>query len=703
MEPEARALECVPDDENGDGEFTLHDERVLVRQLGFRNVDLHHLGRMTLRPDHSAESLTGAGAPSWLMGSLYYLVPAVFDVNYWERQHLAGHVSHRGRRSFNYWEDAHKMVLHLEFLDSGDVQCKAQLLAPRALVEWRRAEGRVTRLDARRIRQVLGGSPSPGAGWLGKTIDRLTSAANVMALFSSSPSVAPDATVIQSSVMTTFPMGPYHGTPDGRIVLHQEGSPWVKTLDPLSLRSHRLFTYGHLRADLRGTIPCPTPLIDPRTREMLTVLADYGDGVSGRELRSQRFQVTGSPATASALAKYYIVSMSNSTGSSNEGSGDAPRGPEEEAALVEGGIRIIASFLAPATQPSLLFAITEEFAILAIPPFHYAPGRVPPFAGENIVTGSQTACQYRRDQDTLFYLVSRSLGRLVAVYRSEGARIATLVNAFQGAASEAGGSEAIFVDAVAREVSAEAGGEGGGIRLRDITSDPKEAEPLTMSLRRYCLFRVREEMARFDGAAGQLPAFPLAAFSLLTEYELVCPLVAPSYLGQRYRYVWALAVDREHRGMPGYLPNAIVKGDLISPVKSLQWHRQGHYPSPPVFIARGDLAYSPRPGHHVPTVGVGAAEDEGILVFLSLDVRLGKSFLYILDARDLKELGRYALPRPVPLTWTAPAWSPSLLINPTGSSPAALMLMSHHLAQQQQQQQQQQQSMEEHRQHSKLY
>jgi len=42
------------------------------------------------------------------------------------------------------------------------------------------------------------------------------------------------------------------------------------------------------------------------------------------------------------------------------------------------------------------------------------------------------------------------------------------------------------------------------------------------------------------------------------------------------------------------------------------------------------------------------AEDDGVLLSLVLDAAAGRSFLLVLDARDLSELARASAPHPVP-------------------------------------------------------
>jgi carotenoid cleavage dioxygenase-like enzyme len=79
--------------------------------------------------------------------------------------------------------------------------------------------------------------------------------------------------------------------------------------------------------------------------------------------------------------------------------------------------------------------------------------------------------------------------------------------------------------------------------------------------------------------------------------------------------------------------NAVVKVDIVSG-NTKSWRAQGCFPGEAIFV--------PRPG--------GTAEDDGVLMSLVLDSNTGQSFLLVLDAATMAELGRAALPHAVPFT-----------------------------------------------------
>jgi torulene dioxygenase len=343
--------------------------------------------------------------------------------------------------------------------------------------------------------------------------------------------------------------------------------------------------------------------MDPRTGELINVLCELKDNP----------------------AKYHVISLSRSMDTFQN--------------IPHVG-NVVATFLAPPTKLEH-FAISERFVIVVIHSNRYSK-RMPNYAS-SVVDGVDSLLKFDEKADTLFYVISRSARQLVAVYRSEPSHVTAVVNAFEG------DSDTIYIDVVAGD-SLSSNDRLVEIRVTEL-EELKHQLPPSSTLRRYCLFRLGEEIARFDGAAGQLPSFPLALFHHLTDYSLSSPVISPSFVGTPYRHAFGLTIDRDNRGKPGFLPNAIVKCDLSTPIRSKQWHRTGCYASAPLFIPRAELAY--------PASTARTEDDDGVIVTAVLDVFSQKSFLVVLDARDLRELARYTLPKSIPITPSTPVWCPN--------------------------------------------
>ncbi len=92
-----------------------------------------------------------------------------------------------------------------------------------------------------------------------------------------------------------------------------------------------------------------------------------------------------------------------------------------------------------------------------------------------------------------------------------------------------------------------------------------------------------------------------------------------------YRYAWGLAI-----GESGWL-ETIVRADLETRERR-SWSEPGSYPGEPVFVGR--------PG--------ADEEDDGVLLSVVLDAAAERSYLLVLDARELTELARAEAPHHIP-------------------------------------------------------
>ncbi|MHB8532005.1 MAG: carotenoid oxygenase family protein, partial [Solirubrobacteraceae bacterium] len=112
----------------------------------------------------------------------------------------------------------------------------------------------------------------------------------------------------------------------------------------------------------------------------------------------------------------------------------------------------------------------------------------------------------------------------------------------------------------------------------------------------------------------------------LSEQNVELPRINYGRCNERpYRYVWGNAI-----GEAGWIEE-IVRVDLADGSAS-RWAEDGCYPGEPVFVAR--------PGSET--------EDDGVLVSVVLDSATERSFLLVLDARDLEELARAQVPHHIP-------------------------------------------------------
>lgn len=98
--------------------------------------------------------------------------------------------------------------------------------------------------------------------------------------------------------------------------------------------------------------------------------------------------------------------------------------------------------------------------------------------------------------------------------------------------------------------------------------------------------------------------------------------------GRDYRYAYGVSTSSAH---PENVSNQLIKVDTVTGETRI-WYEAGQYPGEPVFV--------PVPG--------AAGEDQGVLLTVVLDGFQGRSYLLVLDATNLEEVGRAEVPHHIP-------------------------------------------------------
>lgn len=96
--------------------------------------------------------------------------------------------------------------------------------------------------------------------------------------------------------------------------------------------------------------------------------------------------------------------------------------------------------------------------------------------------------------------------------------------------------------------------------------------------------------------------------------------------GQPYRYVYAAGTSPKAAFM-----DTLIRIDLETG-KETAWHEASCYPGEPVFVPRPEAQ----------------GEDDGVILSVVLDAKVGRSFLIVLDAANWSEQARLEVPHPVP-------------------------------------------------------
>jgi len=114
------------------------------------------------------------------------------------------------------------------------------------------------------------------------------------------------------------------------------------------------------------------------------------------------------------------------------------------------------------------------------------------------------------------------------------------------------------------------------------------------------------------------------------------PTVHPSYAHKRHRFVYGISKENQQN----IISDRLIKLDLDHPhIESNDlkdgaqvWREDNVAPGEPIFI--------PDPQ--------GVEEDDGVVLSIVLDGKVGTSMMLVLNAKDMTELGRAVMDQPFP-------------------------------------------------------
>ena len=247
----------------------------------------------------------------------------------------------------------------------------------------------------------------------------------------------------------------------------------------------------------------------------------------------------------------------------------------------------------PAREPAYMhsFALTDRYAILFDQPFTVNPLKLA-FGKRSFIENYE----WKPERGTRFLVIDRQTGELRSTSEADAFFVFHSVNAFEDDGE-------LVVDLIAYE-DASIIDDLYLAKLR--AGDPVAAG----KLRRY--------RVPLDGGPARRED--------LSDESIELPRINyRARSGRDYRYVYGAGA----RGKE--FLDQLLKIDIQERTAS-HWHEAGRYPGEPVFVAR--------PG--------GQDEDDGVLLSVVLDAAAERSFLLVLDARDLSELARAEAPHHIP-------------------------------------------------------
>jgi beta,beta-carotene 9',10'-dioxygenase len=257
----------------------------------------------------------------------------------------------------------------------------------------------------------------------------------------------------------------------------------------------------------------------------------------------------------------------------------------------------------PTDAPAFVnsFALTERYVIFVEQPYR--------LDYMSLIAGGKAFANcfdWRPDEPCRFWIIDKSDGEVLRTFETDAFFFLHIINAYMD-------DDGFVVDMITYR-------------------DPKIIKALYLdNLRSGGSIPVpvarRFRLNRLDGRVYPEP---------LRDAFVELPRINERFYGRFYQYFY---------GFGGYgsviagasltydFANALVKVDVTGGATKI-WQTEGCFPGAPVFVARPE----------------GTAEDDGVLLSVVLDSEAGRSFLLVLDARTMSELGRAGLPHHIPFT-----------------------------------------------------
>ena len=250
-------------------------------------------------------------------------------------------------------------------------------------------------------------------------------------------------------------------------------------------------------------------------------------------------------------------------------------------------------------------ALTERFVIFAMSPWDVDL--------KSLVVDCALAPALRFDESkkSMFYIISRAHGRVVAEYETEAFAAFHFVNAFEDI------DDNIHID-VCRYDRADILEQFYLKNLREQNADwftPVRPVRYSMNGARAA----ENSQSKQEGTATS---------AVISERRLELPTIAERSIGRPYRYAYGVSHDPEHDGI---LANALVKLDLATG-RSKSWSAPRSCVGEPTFVADPE-------GRH---------EDDGVILTVVVDAARQASALVVLDAKTMTEIFRAVTPHVVP-------------------------------------------------------
>ncbi|KAF7513895.1 hypothetical protein GJ744_006509 [Endocarpon pusillum] len=280
-----------------------------------------------------------------------------------------------------------------------------------------------------------------------------------------------------------------------------------------------------------------------------------------------------------------------------------------------GQTSILATFSADASYLHSLF-LTEHYVIICVWNAFFSLGGTPIFYHMNIV---DALAEYDGTRPATWYVVDRQPveagGKgLIATYESDPFFAFHTINAYEEA-----GNHANQVDIIADIICYDNHDCIKRFYLDNLVSDSPTAKGFSDGAFAHCGATIR----RFR--LPDVPSKPIdqrfkadTVFVKARKFYVELPAINPRRLTRKYRYIYGMIDTGKSTFFDG-----LVKYD-IETHKDIRWSYHGQTAGEPIFVADPE----------------SEDEDGGVLLSVVLDGVGGKSYLLVLDAKTMKEVGR---------------------------------------------------------------
>ncbi|KAF1998364.1 beta,beta-carotene 9',10'-dioxygenase [Amniculicola lignicola CBS 123094] len=272
-------------------------------------------------------------------------------------------------------------------------------------------------------------------------------------------------------------------------------------------------------------------------------------------------------------------------------------------------------------QPAYLHSLflTKSYVILCVWNSHITWHGLSTLYHKNIV---QSIAPFDASKKAVWYVVDRHAGKgLVATYETDPFFSFHTINAWEQPSATGG------IDIIAELVTYENLDVIHRFYYDNVISSHPSAQAYTGHKRDTCMPSLTQY--RLPGVADRpvtmKPRKGEVVFQAPKLESMELPTINPAYLTKRHRYIYGCADRLKSSFMDG-----LVKFDNITQT-AVFWEVEGHTPGEPIFVGNPE----------------GEEEDDGVLLSVVLDGFRGKSYLVVLSARDLTEVGRAEMEGPM--------------------------------------------------------